>query len=180
MRKIITSTYITLDGEIESPHIWSTPYFNEEAGQFAQEQLFASDALLMGRRTYDGFSSTWPSMSDPGGFADRMNTMPKYVVSTTLEKADWTNTTIISDNVVERVRELKEQPGQDILMYGHGPVAATLMEHGLLDEVRLWMIPVFHGSGVTIFREGMKGEFDLADVKTLKSGTVILSYTAKR
>lgn len=175
MRRIIVSTYVTLDGVIEAPQNWSLNYFDEEAGKFASEQLFAADALLLGRETYQGFAEAWPSRS--GDFADRINSMTKYVVSTTLaEPLEWTNSTLIKGNVPEEIAKLKRQPGQDILIYGTGRLAHTLLQHGLLDEHRLWVIPVIWGSGKRIF-EGMDTmALELVGTKTLPSGTVILFH----
>ena len=122
MRKLIVSTYLTLDGvmslDADMAQRWHFPFFNDELAKDAREQLFAADALLLGRRTYDGFAASWPSITDEEGSADRINQLPKYVVSTTLATADWTNTTIIGDQVPDAVASLKQQPGQDILLYG--------------------------------------------------------------
>jgi dihydrofolate reductase len=175
MRRIIVSTYATLDGVIESPQNWSFKYFDEEAGKFAIEQLFASDALLLGRETYQGFAEAWPSRSDD--FADRINSMAKYVVSTTLEAPlEWGPATLIKDNVVEEISKLKQQPGQDILIYGTGRLAHTLLQHGLIDEHRLWIIPIIWGSGRRIFEEMETTALELVEAKTLPSGTVILTH----
>jgi dihydrofolate reductase len=175
MRRIIVSTYATLDGVIESPQNWSFKYFDEEAGKFAVEQLFASDALLLGRETYQGFAEAWPSRSDD--FADRINSMAKYVVSTTLEAPlEWGPATLIKDNVVEEISKLKQQSGQDILIYGTGRLAHTLLQHGLIDEHRLWIIPIIWGSGRRIFEEMETTALELVEAKTLPSGTVILTH----
>ncbi len=175
MRRIIVSTFVTLDGVIENPHHWSLNYFDEEAGKFASEQLFAADALLLGRETYQGFAEAWPSRT--GDFADKINSMAKYVVSTTLaEPLTWTNSTLLKGNVAEEVSRLKQQPGQDILIYGTGRLVHTLLQHSLIDEHRLWVVPVIWGSGKRIF-EGMDSTtLELVDAKPLPSGTVILSH----
>lgn len=175
MRKIIVSTYATLNGVIENPQDWSFDYFDEEAAKFASDQLFAADALLLGRETYESFAQAWPSRSD--AFADRINSMDKYVVSTTLEEPlPWGPASLLSQNVVEEIARLKQQPGQDILVYGTGRLAHTLLQHGLLDEHRLWVIPIIWDSGRRIF-EGMDTtKLELVEAKTLPSGTVILSH----
>lgn len=177
MRRIIVSTYATLDGVTENPHLWSLDYFDEEAGKFAVEQLFAADALLLGRETYQGFAEAWPDRSDEAGFADRINSMEKYVVSTTLtEPLEWGPAMLIKNDVANEVAKLKQQPGQDILIYGTGRLAQTLLQHGLIDEHRLWIIPVIWGKGRRIF-EGMDTtKLELIEAKTMPSGTVILCH----
>lgn len=177
MRRVIVSTYMTLDGVMEAPENWVFQFFNEEAAKYAQNQLFASDALLLGRVTYEGFAAAWPSMSDEEGFADRMNSLPKYVVSTTLEEAEWNNSTLIKDNVAEEVSKLKQQPGQDILMYGSADLMRALMRHDLIDEYRIWVTPVVVGSGKRLFgQESDQKALRLADTATFGSGIVVLSY----
>src|SRR4051812_47541505 len=148
MRKIINSTYISLDGVVEQPHLWPTVERPSDARgeQLQTDLLLGCDAVLMGRRTYESFAPAWQARSgDP--FSDRINSMPKHVVSTTLENPDWANTTVISGNVAERIRALKAEPGRDIVQYGFGAVSTLLMEHGLLDELRLWVHPLLVGTG---------------------------------
>ena len=175
MRKIIVSTYVSLDGVIEAPEKWSLKFWNDEHTKYAQDQLFASDALLMGRKVYEGFAASWPSRRNE--FADRMNSLPKYVVSTTLEEAEWNNSTIIKENVAEEVSRLKEQPGKDILIYGSADLMHTLMEHDLIDEYRIWVHPVVLGSGKRLFKDESETKvLRLVDTTTFSSGVVILSY----
>ncbi len=175
MRKIIVSTYVSLDGVIEAPEKWSLKFWNDEHAKYANDQLFASDALLMGRMVYEGFAASWPSRRNE--FADRMNGLPKYVVSTTLEEAEWNNSTIIKENVAEEVSRLKEQPGQDILMYGSADLMHTLMEHDLIDEYRIWVHPVVLGSGKRLVKDESETKvLRLVDTTTFSSGVVILSY----
>jgi dihydrofolate reductase len=147
MRKIINSTYITLDGAVEDPHLWpSVGDSGGEADAVQWELLQACDAVLMGRRTYESFAAVWPTRSgDP--FSDRINAMPKYVVSTTLRDPAWTNTTVIRDDVPGELARLKRQEGGHVVQYGVGPVTHTLLEHGLLDELRLWVYPLILGRG---------------------------------
>ena len=111
MRKVNVTEFVSLDGVMESPHEWSGQYFSAEVGNFKQNELFARDALLLGRVTYEGFAAAWPSRIDDDGFADRMNSLPKYVASTTLTDPDWNNSTVIT-NVAEVVRKMKEEPGR--------------------------------------------------------------------
>ncbi|WP_152364642.1 dihydrofolate reductase family protein [Microlunatus speluncae] len=179
MRKIINSTYITLDGVIQEPQHWpSLGSFSDDGGQAQWEVLEHCDAVLMGRHTYDIFVPVWTTLSgDP--LSDRMNSATKYVVSTTLTDPEWNNTTVINSDPIEAIRELKQQPGADIAQYGFGPIAHGLMAEGLLDELRLWVHPFFLGKGSAddlIYRPGSTGRFELADTLTLKSGIVILTY----
>ncbi len=182
MRKIIASFNMSLDGDTDHMDEWHFQYFGKDAQDFAMEQLFASDALLMGRKTYEGFSQAWPNMlEETGEFGVRMNNLPHYVVSATLpeEKATWTNTTIIRENVLEEVAKLKEESGQDILMYGYGPLAHELLKGGLLDEIRVWLHPHLSGHGdpeTLFFRDGTNLPLELADTKTLDTGVIILTY----
>jgi dihydrofolate reductase len=143
MRTVVWSEYISLDGVVEEPGEWSIPYFSDDLGRYKSDELFASDGLLLGRLTYDGFAASWPSMEEvEGEFAVRMNTMPKFVASTTLETADWNNSTIIRENVPEVVAKLKQEPGENILIFGSGALAKTLLEHGLIDEIRMQLHPI--------------------------------------
>jgi dihydrofolate reductase len=180
MRKIINSTYISLDGVVEQPHLWPTidRPSDERGWEIQTDLLLACDAVLMGRRTYEGFAPVWQTRSgDP--YSDRINTMPKYVVSTTLTEPDWANTTVISSDVAERIRELKNEPGKDIVQYGFGAVSTLLMKNGLLDELRLWIHPLFVGTGSTddlLFPQGPPTQLELVDSTILKSSMVILTY----
>jgi dihydrofolate reductase len=178
MRRIINSTYISLDGVIVDPQTWPTNGVDEEAGVIQGELLFACDAVLMGRHTYDAFAPAWSSRTgDP--FSDRMNAMTKYAVSSTLKDAAWNNTTVIDGDLVAAVTKLKEQPGQDIVQYGFGEVSYALMAHGLLDELRLWVYPHFVGAATTddlLFRPAAVTQLTLAGTRTLTNGIVIMSY----
>lgn len=180
MAKIINSTYITLDGVVEGPHLW--PSLNrpsdERSTQIQTDLLLSCDALLMGRRTYDGFAPVWPTRSgDP--YSDHINTMPKYVVSTTLTEPEWSNTQVIDGDVVARIRQLKDEYGRDIVQYGFGSVSRLMLEHGLLDEVRLWVHPLILGHGSPsdlLFGAAPAVGFELTDTIALSDGIVILSY----
>jgi dihydrofolate reductase len=180
MRKIINSTYISLDGAIENPQDWpsSTHQDDGTGGALQTDLLFACDAVLMGRRTYDGFAPVWSGRSgDP--YTDRINSMQKYVVSSTLHDPEWTNTTIIDGDPIVEIKRLKNQPGQDIVQYGFGELSYALMANGLLDELRLWVHPFFVGHGGPddlMFRECALTTFDLIGAQTLTSGIVVLSY----
>jgi dihydrofolate reductase len=177
MRKIIASEYVTLDGVMEAPNKWSFQFWSEEAAQFKLAELFASDALLLGRVTYEGFASAWPSMKDEAGFADRMNSLPKFVVSTTLQEATWNNSHLIKTDIVAEIALLKQLPGQDILLSGSSDLVNTLLHHNLIDEYRIMLHPVIAGSGKHLFRDGNDlTTLKLMDTKTFSSGIVVLSY----
>jgi dihydrofolate reductase len=181
MRKIVNSTFISLDGVIDEPHTWPpTGPEDETSGAIHTDLLLACDAVLMGRRTYEGFAPVWPTRSgDP--FSDRLNSMRKYVVSSTLRDPEWHNTTVITGDPIEEIRRLKAEPGSDIVQYGFGLLSHAMMRHGLLDELRLWIHPLFVGRGgpdALIYRDGPQTMFELRDATPLKSGIVILSYAA--
>ncbi len=185
MRKVIVTEFVTLDGVIEdpgggekSPHGgWSFRFWSDEAEKYKLDEIFASDALLLGRVTYQGFAAAWPAMTDESGFADRMNSLPKYVVSTTLNEATWNNSTLIKANIAEEVSRLKQQPGQDILVAGSGQLVRFLMQHGLVDEYRLMVFPIVLGGGKRLFEDGTDfSVLQLIETKTFTSGVVLLSY----
>ena len=183
MRRIINSTYISLDGVIEGPHLWPSTGSSEGRGDAIQtELLLACDALIMGRRTYEGFAPVWPTRSgDPA--SDHINAMPKYVVSSTLRDPEWTNTNVIADDPIGVIRALKEQPGDDIVQYGFGPLSHALLEHDLLDELRLWFHPLLVGKGGPddlLYRDNRLTTFELVDTTALANGIVILSYRVAR
>ncbi len=177
MRKIVNSTFVSLDGVINHMDRWHFDFIDDESDALALDQLRESDALLLGRHTYDVYASSWPGRD--GEFADRINAIAKYLASTTIQTADWTNTTIIRGDLVDEVTKLKDEDGKNILMHGYGPVAKTLICNGLLDELCLWVHPVLAGVGTTadmIWGEDVHARLVLEDVKTLTSGIVMLTY----
>jgi dihydrofolate reductase len=182
MRRIINSTYVTLDGVIQDPQDWPSMGGFSDSGSNVQIGLLNScDAVLFGRLTYEAFAPVWSAMSgDP--LSDRMNALPKYVVSTTLSNPTWQPAVVIDHDPIEAIQELKDQPGANIVQYGFGRLSHELMAAGLLDEVRLWVHPFFVGSGTAsdlLYRPGSSGSFDLTDSLTLDSGIVILTYRAR-
>jgi len=180
MRRIANATYMSLDGVVQRPELWTFDYRSDDAAQVSHDQLFAAGALIMGRHTYDIFAAHWPAVSDASGFADRMNTIPKYVLSHTLSEPSWTNTTVLAgDDVVDRIRALKQEPGQNILQYGYGPVTRLLIDHGLLDELHVWLHPLLVGDTDPhnhIGAVGAVSRWQLDDVRRHDSGLVILTY----
>jgi dihydrofolate reductase len=177
---MINSTFISLDGVIESPQHWpAASDVEDETGTVIQtELLLACDAVLMGRRTYDSFAPAWTARSgDP--FSDRINSMAKYVVSTTLTEPEWANTTVIGSDLVAEIERLKAEPGKDVVQYGFGRLSYTLLEHGLLDELRLWIHPFFVGRGGPedlLYRDSRLTRFTHVDTTPLNTGVVILTY----
>ena len=180
MRRIINSTYISLDGVIKDPQDWPGNGIEPDGtGLKAQtDLLFACDAVLMGRRTYPGFAAAWMARSgDP--YSDRINSMTKYVVSSTLHDPKWNNTTVISGDPIAQIRRLKVRPGQDIVQYGFGQLSYALLQHGLLDELRLWVHPLFVGKAAPadlLFRPSAAARFELTRTLALNTGIVILTY----
>jgi len=180
MRNIFATEFVTLDGVTEAPNEWSFPFWNEEISKFKHDEVFASDALLLGRVTYEGFAAAWPSRTDETGFADRFNNLPKFVVSTTLEKVEWNNSRLIKANIAEEVAKLKQQPGQDIAIHGSTTLVRALMPHNLIDEYRLLVYPVVLGSGKRLFKDGSQATLKLVEAKTFGSGVVALIYQPDR
>lgn len=182
MRKIINSTYITLDGVIQNPQDWpATGGFGKAGNKVQIELLERCDAVLMGRHTYEVFAPAWSAMSG-NTLADRMNALPKHVVSTKLVDPQWNNTTVIDRDPIGAIRGLKEQPGADIVQYGFGPLSRALLAEGLVDELRLWVHPFLLGTGTPddlLYRPGSSGSFTLTDSTTLPNGIVILTLAAK-
>jgi dihydrofolate reductase len=180
MSRLINSTYITLDGVIGSPRTWPSGRHEDDgrAQEIQTELLLACEAVLMGRLTYEGFAPVWSARSgDPA--SDRINAMEKLVASTTLEDPTWNNSTVIADDLVGEIAKRKEAGG-DIVQYGIGPVTRTLLDAGLVDELRFWIHPLVVGSGAAedlLFREGTSAQLELVDVTRLASGIVILAYS---
>lgn len=179
MRRVLNSTYMSLDGVVQDPQDWTFGYRDDAAAAFAHDQLFGCDALVMGRRTYEVMITYWPTATDTDGMVDRMNSLPKYVVSDSLTAPEWNNTTVVPRaDLPARMRELREQPGQDIIQYGIGPVTATLLRNGLLDELRIWLHPlVVGGQQLGALLAGADIDttrFRVVDVTTYQAGVVVL------
>ena len=177
MGKLVVTAFTTLDNVAEDPHLWSGPFFsNEGTGGYNWEVLDEADAMLLGRVTYEGFAGAWPQRSgDP--FSDRFNSMPKHVVSTTMQTAEWNNTSIIRDDVVESIRALKAD--QNILVWGSPALLKTLMEAGLVDEYALLVSPIVRGSGKKFLPEGAQHDLHIAEAKTLEGGMLAVRLTPK-
>jgi dihydrofolate reductase len=179
MRKVIVSNSVTLDGKVDEVRDWALPGDDDEFVKHQTDLLSHSDGLLLGRKSYEFFAAVWPSRS--GEFPDRMNSIAKYVASTTLKDPEWENSHLIEGDVPEAVAELKQQPGQDLVIYGSNDFMQTLLERDLIDEFQLWVYPVVLGKGRTFFRDGVERmNLDLVDTTVLSAGVAILTYQSHR
>lgn len=182
MRQLINSTYLTLDGVVENPHLWPplAGGTSDDGDAIQTELLETCDIVLMGRRTYDVFAPAWSSRSGDA-YSDRINTMRKVVVSTTLTAPVWANTDVIADDVARRVQQLKDEEGGHIVQYGFGDVSRVLLQHGLFDQFQLWIHPQFVGpdhSDELISRPGTTASFTLLDTRTLSNGIILATYAS--
>jgi dihydrofolate reductase len=184
MGRIVVTEFISLDGVIEDPGGsedfryggWSFQISRgDEGDQFKLDETMSAEALLLGRRTYEGFAEAWPPRE--GEFADKFNNMPKYVVSSTLKDPDWTNSTVLDGDLVEQVSRLKQDVDGDVVVHGSAQLVQGLVEHGLVDEMRLMVFPVVLGTGKRLFGETSdKHSLRLADSKIVGDGVAILVY----
>jgi dihydrofolate reductase len=184
MGRIVVTEFVSLDGVMEDPGGaegfkhggWTFEIARgEEGDKFKLDETFASDALLLGRRTYEGFAAAWPSRS--GEFADKFNTMPKYVVSSTLRDPEWSNSTVLDGDLAEAVPELRRRHDGDVVVHGSAQLAQALLDQDLVDELRLMVFPVVLGSGRRLFGEtGDKKRLRLTDSRTVGDGVEILVY----
>jgi dihydrofolate reductase len=188
MGKIVVTEFMSLDGVVEDPGGaedyryggWSFEFERGAEGDaFKLEETRASSALLLGRVTYEGFADAWPSRD--GEFADLFNSMPKYVVSSTLEQPEWTNSTVVkADDLVETVSKLKQEADGDVVVHGSAQLAQTLLERDLVDELRLMVFPVVLGTGKRLFGDpGEKKTLRLVDSKVVGDGVVVLTYARR-
>jgi dihydrofolate reductase len=184
MARIVVTEFVSLDGVMEAPGGgedfehggWTFEIDRgEEGDRFKLDETLDADALLLGRVTYEGFAAAWPSMK--GDFADKFNSMPKYVVSSTLEDPEWNNSTVLRGDVVEEVSKLRRGPDGNVVVHGSAQLVQTLLEHDLVDELRLMVFPVVLGSGKRLFGDTSdKKRLRLADSKTVGDGIAILVY----
>ncbi len=187
MGKIVVTEFVSLDGVMEDPGGaegsahggWTFEIDRgEEGDRFKLDELEEAEAQLLGRVTYEGFAAAWPSMEDEVGFAEKMNTMPKYVYSTTLTSADWQNTTILSGDFASDIATVRDEVDGDILVAGSAQLAQGLLAADLLDELRLMVFPVVLGGGKRLFAEdGRKVPLTLSDARTVGAGVQLLTYT---
>lgn len=180
MRKVMVSVWMTLDGVFDADTMaqWFNPYHSDDRADYIKETILACDALLIGRATYETLAPYWSALkNDEMGLAAKMNSVAKYVVSSTLQKADWQNSTLLKDNVVAEIGKLKQQPGRGILIPGSATLVQSLLETGLIDELKFLVHPVIAGSGKNFFKDGLDTtRLELVETKTFSLGVVLLSY----
>lgn len=174
MRTIIQSTLISADGVTNNPGEWALPYFNEEFHQEAAELMERCDAMLMGRGIYEDLSWRWPGQT--GVFADAINNIRKYVFSSKLESVEWNNSEIVRGDVVSEVTKLKEEGDKDLVLFGHGQLGNTLLDAGLLDQLRFSVHPIIAGDAHGSFRHNPKTPLTLIDTHVRESGVVVMNY----
>ncbi len=175
-RTLAATLFMTLDGVVEAPDKWSFPFWSDETGKFKLDELRATDALLLGRVTYEGFAAAWPGRKDEEGFADRFNSMPKYVASKTLKKPEWNNSHLVKGDLAAEVSKLKQQPGHDIVIHGSPTLIRSLLPHDLIDEYRLLVYPIVLGRGKRLFDEASQAKLKLVESETFSKGVVKLVY----
>ena len=178
MRKVVAVEFVSVDGVMESPEEWASSYSNDEMEEANASGMAASDALVLGRVTYEQMAAFWPNQ--PGGtpMVDYINSVPKHVLSTTLkEPLEWNNSTLIKGDVAEEIANLKRQPGEDITILGSGALVRSLLEDDLLDELRLMVHPIVLGRGKRLFEEGgAQKALELVDSKSFGTGVLYLTY----
>ena len=176
MRKVVASLFISLDGVVDSPQDWQFPYMNEEVMGAIGEGMKA-DTIVLGRRTYEEWADFWPQQPSDNGMADYINGTPKLVASTTLDRLEWGSANLIEGDVVSVLTELKEQDGGDISITGSGTLVRSLLEAGLIDELRLLVYPIVVGRGKHLFEGGADpAGLELADSETFQTGVLNLTY----
>jgi dihydrofolate reductase len=182
MRKIIVEAEVSLDGAIggEGPDFWAQvfKYHGEDVVDYLNDLLSIPDALLMGRKTFEVFAQVWASSE--GEQADRINSMPKYVASRTLKAPLAWNATLLEGDIAKEIGKLKEQPGRDLVQYGVGELTQTMLQHGLVDELRLVVFPFVFGRGQRIFENFDNTGLNLLDTNTFSTGAIALHYQPKQ
>lgn len=191
MGKLAVTTFVSLDGVMQSPGLpdedpsngfqyggWQAAYADEDLGRIASERLARADAFVLGRKTYESLAAYWPRVTDPDDpIASRLNALPKYVASTTLNRAEWNNTILLRENVADEVAALKQRYQNEIQVHGSGELVQTLREHGLVDVLHVWIYPVVLGAGKRLFPEGcIPSALELVDTVTTSKGAVVCTY----
>ncbi len=180
MRKIVAGLFISLDGVTESPDKWQFDHFDEDMLASMSAHIAAEDTVLLGRVTYQEWAPYWPTSTDEP-YASHINNTPKYVVSTTLNKVEWKNSTLINKNLAEEITKLKQQPGKNIGVAGSPTLVRSLLQNDLLDELTLMIHPVVVGSGKRLFKDGddLK-RLNLVNSKTTRTGVAFLTYQPRK
>ncbi|MBX9454339.1 MAG: dihydrofolate reductase family protein [Mesorhizobium sp.] len=186
MGRIIATQYMSLDGVIQDPvgmegsglGDWTGPFSRGPKGDaFKHRELADADAMIYGRVTYDGFAAVWPLVNDPEGYAARINSLPKYVASRTLETVDWSNSSLIEGDLVDAARKIRASVDGDVLIFGSASIVHQLLPHGLVDELRLMVFPTILGRGTRLFPDGVAATLELAGNEQFGDGIVLLRYT---
>ncbi|NJC95124.1 MAG: pyrimidine reductase [Anaerolineales bacterium] len=178
MRELIVREFITLDGVIESPETWQFPYLSEDVAEQIQKDVHSAESMLLGRATYEIFAASWPLRTrNEFGVADKLNSEPKYIVTSSLDTVMWNNSRLIKGNIEMEIRKLKQQPGGAIQIVGSAMLVQTLMNICLIDELQLMVHPVVVGHGKRLFDDGITSSgLNLIEAKTFSSGVVLLRY----
>lgn len=181
MRKVIASTYATLDGKVDDLQQWAIPHDDDAVAAYHDGLLADSDGLLLGRKTYEIFAVIWPSRAGNVAYGDKINAMAKYVASNTLEDLKWENSELLDGDLARSVAKLKEQSGGDLVVYSGGEIVQSLLEHGLLDEYRIMLHPVLLGKGTGLLPDGVRRvNFELVDTTVIHGGVAVLTYRPVR
>jgi dihydrofolate reductase len=181
MSKLVASLFLSLDGVMEAPETWNSPYFDDEMGAVIGKAMSSTDAFLLGRRTYEEWAGYWPNQSaDANPMAEVINGTPKFVVSTTLDRVNWQSSTLLGPDLADEVTKLKRRPGKDISVVGSGTLVRSLLGEGLLDELRLMIHPVVLGSGARLFPNGNgRTPLELVDSRAFSTGVLNVTYRPK-
>jgi dihydrofolate reductase len=185
--RLVVGTFLTLDGVMQAPGGpeedrsggfthggWLVPFFDDIMGQVMDDWIGRCDGLLLGRKTYEIFAAYWPHIADDNPIAAKFNRVRKHVVSRTLDRADWSNSTLVKGDVVKAIRRLKDQPGSELQVHGSGELIQTLLQHNLIDELRLWIFPVLLGTGKRLFTKGtVPARLELVETRTSGTGVVL-------
>lgn len=177
MGNVIVTEFVTLDGVAESPEKWSLDFWNAETEKFKNEELDRSGALLLGRKTYQGFAEAWPGRG--GAYADKLNRMPKYVASKTLKAVDWSGAELLRSGMPEAIAKLKNASGDDIVVHGSISLAQGLLKYGLVDRISLLVYPVVLGRGARFFEDGHECRLDCVSATRFSSGVLALDLRPK-
>lgn len=179
MRNLVVTEFVSLDGVMEDPS-WTFQYWNDEIAAFKAEETSNYEPILLGRVTYEGFAEAWPERTDEESGGVYFNGTRKYVVSTTLDTAEWNNSVLIKDNIVDEIRKLKQEEGSDIVVHGSATLVQTLIKHDLVDRIRLLVYPVILGKGKRLFQDDLNTTLQLVETRSFSSGVVGLIYEPHR